>query len=134
MFRGWNPSHPSGVGAGVALVPMLFITIACGACSGFHSLIASGTTSKQLRNEMDAKPVAYGSKVRVGLVAVVSLARLPRFGATMFVSFTRIRPLPTANLRLRTISCIRLSVSLVGALLTRISTSFASTRFTTSRS
>ncbi|HEX5106103.1 MAG TPA: carbon starvation CstA family protein, partial [Pirellulaceae bacterium] len=50
-FRGWDAALPGSSGAPEALVPMLFITIACGACSGFHSLIASGTTSKQLRSE-----------------------------------------------------------------------------------
>ncbi|MCC7204362.1 MAG: carbon starvation protein A [Phycisphaeraceae bacterium] len=54
--------------------PMLFITIACGACSGFHCLIASGTTSKQLRRESDAKLVGYGAMVLEGMVAVGSLA------------------------------------------------------------
>ena len=78
-FRGWDAMPVSGVGATVALVPMLFITIACGACSGFHSLIASGTTSKQLRNEMDAKPVAYGSMLLEGMVAVVSLCCVMMF-------------------------------------------------------
>jgi carbon starvation protein len=43
------------------LFPLLFTTIACGACSGFHSIIASGTTSKQIRLESDAKPVGYGA-------------------------------------------------------------------------
>jgi carbon starvation protein len=76
-FRGWNVAGAGG--ATVALVPMLFITIACGACSGFHSLIASGTTSKQLRNEMDAKPVAYGSMLLEGMVAVVSLSCVMMF-------------------------------------------------------
>ncbi len=55
------------------LVPMLFITIACGACSGFHSLIASGTTSKQLRRETDARPIGYGTMLLEAMVAVVSL-------------------------------------------------------------
>ena len=55
------------------LIPMLFITIACGACSGFHSLIASGTTSKQLRRETDARPIGYGTMLLEGMVAVVSL-------------------------------------------------------------
>jgi carbon starvation protein len=55
------------------LIPMLFITIACGACSGFHSLIASGTTSKQLRRETDAKPIGYGTMLLEAMVAVVSL-------------------------------------------------------------
>ncbi len=43
------------------LFPSLFVTIACGAISGFHSLVSSGTTSKQLDNEKHAKPIAYGS-------------------------------------------------------------------------
>ena len=57
-----------------SLVPMLFITIACGACSGFHSLIASGTTSKQLRRETDARVIGYGSMLLEAMVAVVSLS------------------------------------------------------------
>jgi carbon starvation protein len=52
---------------------MLFITIACGACSGFHSIIASGTTSKQLRRETDAKVIGYGAMLLEALVAVISL-------------------------------------------------------------
>ena len=55
------------------LIPMLFITIACGACSGFHSLIASGTTSKQLRKETDARPIGYGTMLLEAMVAIVSL-------------------------------------------------------------
>ncbi len=56
-----------------SLIPMLFITITCGACSGFHSLIASGTTSKQLRRETDARPIGYGTMLLEAMVAVVSL-------------------------------------------------------------
>jgi len=56
------------------LVPMLFITIACGACSGFHCLIASGTTSKQLRRESDAKPIGYGAMLLEAMVAIISLS------------------------------------------------------------
>ncbi len=67
-FLGWQ-SKTQG-----SLVPMLFITIACGACSGFHSLIASGTTSKQLRRETDAKPIGYGTMLLEAMVAIVSLA------------------------------------------------------------
>jgi len=55
------------------LFPILFITIACGACSGFHSIVASGTTSKQLNNECDARPIGYGAMLLEGLVAVISL-------------------------------------------------------------
>jgi carbon starvation protein len=56
------------------LFPILFITIACGACSGFHSLIASGTTSKQLRLETDARSIGYGAMLLEAMVAVISLS------------------------------------------------------------
>lgn len=55
------------------LFPALFITIACGAISGFHSLVASGTTSKQLDRESQAQPIAYGGMLLECLVAVISL-------------------------------------------------------------
>ncbi len=55
------------------LFPVLFITIACGACSGFHALVSSGTSSKQLRIESDATPVGYGAMLLEALVAVVSI-------------------------------------------------------------
>jgi carbon starvation protein len=66
-FTGWQSA------GGQHLMPMLFITIACGACSGFHSLIASGTTSKQLRRETDARPIGYGTMLLEAMVAIVSL-------------------------------------------------------------
>ncbi|MFH1504538.1 MAG: carbon starvation protein A [Candidatus Omnitrophota bacterium] len=55
------------------LFPVMFITIACGAISGFHSLVASGTTSKQLANERDAKKVGYGATIVEGIVAIIVL-------------------------------------------------------------
>ena len=55
------------------LFPALFITIACGACSGFHSIVASGTTAKQLDRETDARPVGYGSMLVEGLLALVAV-------------------------------------------------------------
>lgn len=58
---------------GSMMFPVLFITIACGAISGFHSLIASGTTSKQLDNEKDALLVGYGSMLIECVLAVISL-------------------------------------------------------------
>ncbi|RIK71962.1 MAG: carbon starvation protein A [Planctomycetota bacterium] len=77
LFRGWQA--PAAGGAAVALFPLLFITIACGACSGFHSLIASGTTSKQLRRETDARPIGYGAMLLEGMVAVISLCCVMMF-------------------------------------------------------
>lgn len=55
------------------IFPSLFITIACGAISGFHSLVASGTTSKQLNYEKDAKPIAYGGMLIECALALLSL-------------------------------------------------------------
>lgn len=55
------------------LFPILFVTVACGAISGFHSLVSAGTTAKQLNRETDAKPVAYGSMLIEGLLAVMAL-------------------------------------------------------------
>ena len=63
----------SKVAASGFLFPALFITIACGAISGFHSLVASGTTSKQLDREAEAQPIAYGGMLLECLVAVISL-------------------------------------------------------------
>lgn len=56
-----------------ALFPFLFITIACGAISGFHALIASGTTPKMIKNEKDARLVGYGSMLLESFVAIVAL-------------------------------------------------------------
>jgi carbon starvation protein len=55
------------------LFPFLFVTIACGAISGFHSLVASGTTPKMLNKETDARFIGYGAMVAESLVAVLSL-------------------------------------------------------------
>lgn len=55
------------------LFPALFVTVACGAISGFHSLVGSGTTAKQLDKETDARIVGYGGMLIEGLLAVLSL-------------------------------------------------------------
>lgn len=65
-FAGWKVN-------GSFMFPTLFITVACGACSGFHSLIASGTTSKQLDSEAHAKPIGYGSMLIESALGVISL-------------------------------------------------------------
>ncbi|MFC1624332.1 carbon starvation protein A [Candidatus Omnitrophota bacterium] len=66
-FKGWNPAGSDW------LWPMLFVTIACGANSGFHALISSGTTSKQLPNERFAKRIGYGGMVLEAFLAVIAL-------------------------------------------------------------
>ncbi|MBR6378140.1 MAG: carbon starvation protein A, partial [Oscillospiraceae bacterium] len=65
-FTGWK----TDIGT---LFPALFITVACGACSGFHSLVATGTSSRQLSNESDAKPIGYGAMLIESALGVTSL-------------------------------------------------------------
>lgn len=67
-FKSWDVGGMTGT-----LFPFLFVTIACGACSGFHGLVCSGTTSKQLARETDAKPVGYGGMLAEGFVALIAL-------------------------------------------------------------
>lgn len=67
-FLGWKSPQ------GMPLFPILFVTVACGACSGFHGLVSSGTTSKQIDRELDCRVVGYGGMLLEGLVAVIALA------------------------------------------------------------
>lgn len=55
------------------LFPFLFVTIACGACSGFHGLVCSGTTSKQIDKESHVRPIGYGAMLAEGFVAFIAL-------------------------------------------------------------
>ncbi|MEO0129402.1 MAG: carbon starvation CstA family protein, partial [candidate division WOR-3 bacterium] len=66
-----TPSFVSFSGKEGYLFPMMFVTIACGAISGFHSLVASGTTSKQLNNERDAKRIGYGAMLTEGVLSTL---------------------------------------------------------------
>ena len=68
-FTGWSTKIGN-------LFPALFITVACGACSGFHSLISTGTSSKQLDNEKNAKAIGYGSMLiesALGIIALIAV-------------------------------------------------------------
>jgi carbon starvation protein len=61
---------------GMPLLPLLFTTVACGACSGFHAIVASGTTSKQLSKETDARLVGFGGMLLESFVALIALSTL----------------------------------------------------------
>lgn len=65
------PAIRTGVEGAPIMIPFLFVTVACGAISGFHCLVSSGTSSKQLRCETDAQFVGYGSMLTEGFLAVV---------------------------------------------------------------
>jgi len=71
-FSGFAVKAARG-GSTMYLFPLLFVTVACGACSGFHALVASGTTSKQLDNERHIRPVGYGCMLLEGVVALLAL-------------------------------------------------------------
>ena len=64
------------------LFPLLFVTIACGTISGFHSLVSSGTTAKQLDKETDARTIGYGGMLGEGLLATVALVTVAVYSAT----------------------------------------------------
>jgi len=78
LLGGFDINYPAFISWSVpntgTLFPILFISVACGACSGFHSIVASGTTSKQLNKETDARIIGYGAMLLEGLVAVVALS------------------------------------------------------------
>ena len=73
-FIGWTSA------AGMPLFPALFVTVACGACSGFHGIVSSGTTSKQIENEKDCPAVGYGGMLLEGVVAILSLSTVMILG------------------------------------------------------
>ena len=77
IFTSFNPS------AGNYLFPILFITVACGAISGFHALVSSGTSAKQLNSEKDAKLVGYGAMLIEGVVAIIALLSVTAVAANV---------------------------------------------------
>ncbi len=83
LFGGFLAEYPAFIGftnpKGASLFPILFVTVACGACSGFHGLVCGGTSSKQLEKEGDAHPVGYGGMLLEGLVAVIALSTIMMF-------------------------------------------------------
>lgn len=66
---------------GSYLFPILFVTIACGAVSGFHSLVSSGTASKQIKNEKDMLPVSFGAMLLESMLAVIALIAVASFAS-----------------------------------------------------
>jgi carbon starvation protein len=70
-FKGFVAPGPTGL-----LFPFLFVTIACGACSGFHGLVCSGTTSKQVARETHCRPIGYGAMLLEAFVALIALGTI----------------------------------------------------------
>lgn len=88
-FKGFSVTTKAGV---QYLFPILFVTVACGAISGFHSLVSSGTSSKQIDKESDAQLVGYGAMLIEGVLAIIALisvayvAKAEGAPATVFAS------------------------------------------------
>jgi carbon starvation protein len=81
FFGGYNIAQPAFKSFDVGgmtgtLFPFLFVTIACGACSGFHGLVCSGTTSKQIDKETHTHPIGYGAMLAEGFVAFIALVTI----------------------------------------------------------
>lgn len=81
LFGGFKIEYPAlnldGLRSSInqkAIFPILFITIACGACSGFHGIVSSGTTAKQVRRETDSLVIGYGAMLLEGVVAILAIA------------------------------------------------------------
>jgi carbon starvation protein len=70
-FKAWDVGGMTGM-----LFPFLFVSIACGACSGFHGLVCSGTTSKQIERESHVRAVGYGAMLAEGFVALIALVTI----------------------------------------------------------
>ncbi|MFN7181241.1 MAG: carbon starvation protein A [Planctomycetota bacterium] len=84
-------SYP-GIKLGENLFPFLFVTVACGACSGFHGLVCSGTTSKQIDKESHTRPVGYGAMLLEGFVAIIALSTV------LIVSSSQIKGHPAGKI------------------------------------
>ena len=78
------------------LFPFLFVTIACGACSGFHGLVCGGTTSRQISRESHCRPVAFGAMLLEGFVAVIALATVMIASDGALVDSAGVRKSPSA--------------------------------------
>jgi carbon starvation protein len=78
------------------LFPALFVTVACGAISGFHSIVGSGTTSKQLDKESDARVVGYGSMLIEGVLAVLALLSVASLDQQHFLELLETKGAVTA--------------------------------------
>jgi len=81
LFGGYEIKYPAfnldglkSADSARMVFPILFITVACGACSGFHGIVSGGTTSRQLRKETDARVIGYGAMILEAVVAVLALA------------------------------------------------------------
>ena len=110
------------------LFPLLFVTVACGACSGFHALVASGTSAKQLDNERGVRPVAYGGMLLEGVLAIIALIGVAGAYASQHEYVSAIKGMEPVQMFASTVAgmCVRLfsAIGLEPATGKRIAESF----------
>ncbi|MCK5706252.1 MAG: carbon starvation protein A [Candidatus Aureabacteria bacterium] len=85
-FVGFVVDNPQKGELRWALFPILYVTIACGACSGFHALVSSGTTSKQISSEKHILPIGYGAMLVEGILALMALISVSVLTQSEFIS------------------------------------------------
>ncbi len=85
-FSGFVVAEPTHGLINWSLFPILYVTIACGACSGFHALVSSGTTAKQLNCETHALPIGYGAMLLEGILAIIALISVAILNHTEFLN------------------------------------------------
>lgn len=94
-FNGWEAVTADG--NMTAMIPALFIFVACGACSGFHSLVASGTTSKQINSEKDMQKIGYGGMIMEGIIGVMALVAVMAMEPATFFELGKNQPMAFAT-------------------------------------
>lgn len=94
-FNGWEAVTADG--NMTAMIPALFIFVACGACSGFHSLVASGTTSKQINSEKDMQKIGYGGMIMEGVIGVMALVAVMAMEPATFFELGKNQPMAFAT-------------------------------------
>ena len=94
-FKGWSAVTANG--KMTDMIPALFIFIACGACSGFHALVASGTTSKQIQSENDMLPIGYGAMLLEGVLGIMALVAVMAMEPATFFEVGKNQPLAFAT-------------------------------------
>lgn len=94
-FNGWEAVTANG--QMTSMIPALFIFVACGACSGFHSLVASGTTSKQINSEKDMQKIGYGGIIMEGVLGVMALVAVMAMEPATFFEVGKNQPMAFAT-------------------------------------
>lgn len=140
-FSGFVIPEPTEGLSSWSLFPILFVTIACGACSGFHALVSSGTTSKQLNYESHALPIGYGAMLVEGILGVIALISVAILSRTEFLhTISTVGPVNAFSKGIASLTVqlglpyrsgeIFISLTISAFLLTTLDTATRLTRFT----